>query len=266
MEKTEKAKRAEEKEPIPPNGNGTPVATVPAVPVITEPAPAPAPAAPILVAAPIPAPASTAPPPAPVVSVNSASNSNLLVPKEIWPPPIYIDANASESERYYMEHRWYSQWSYYDNKASAAKKQYHRYQLIAVIGAGTVTALVGLSPIATDINARNALTVLTVLFSLAVTSATAIEAVVKHGDAWRNYRSAAEELKQEKSLYDVKSGAYRKSKKPFLLFVERSEEVMAKQNGSWASLSRDDQTQQPQGGTQPVPAPRGASGDDDDAG
>ncbi|MDX1991131.1 MAG: DUF4231 domain-containing protein [bacterium] len=188
-------------------------------------------------------------PPAPVLT--ETLKYSLIKPSETWPPPIFIDLAASDSERYYMEHRWYSQWSYYDKKASDAKKQYHRYQLFAVIGAGCVTALVGLSPIATNITVRNGLTVLTVLVSLLVTSATAIEAVQKFGDSWRNYRSAAEELKREKSLYDVRSGSYRKAKKPFLLFVERCEEIMAKQNGSWAALREE---QQPQQSGAPAPA------------
>lgn len=199
----------------------------------------------------VPAPVIEAAPPAPAAAPTAptAPAYTLLNPTGAWPPPIFIDPSASDGERYYMEHRWYTQWSYYDGKASAAKQLYHRYQLIGVIGAGVVTALVGLSPIATDITVRNGLTVATVMISLLVTSATAIEAVKSYGDEWRNYRAAAEELKREKSLYDVRSGSYRKAKKPFLLFVERCEEIMAKQNGSWAALREE---QQPQQGGAPV--------------
>ncbi len=167
---------------------------------------------------------------------------NIITPTGAWPPPIYVDASATEQETYYMEHRWYTQWSWYDTKASEAKKVYQRIQIVIGIGSVTVPVLVSLAPIANDTTGRNALTLITVLISLLVAAAAAVENVKKYGDAWRTYRSAAEDLKREKSLYDVRSGPYRKSKRPFLLFVERCEDVMAKQNGSWAALKEEQQT------------------------
>lgn len=180
------------------------------------------------------APADEAPP--------AQTTRNIITPTGVWPPPIFVDASASEQETYYMEHRWYTQWNWYDTKASQAKKEYQRLQIIIGIGSVTVPVLVSLAPIASDTNGRNALTLITVLISLLVAAAAAIENVKKYGDAWRTYRSAAEDLKREKSLYDVRSGPYRKSKRPFLLFVERCEDIMAKQNGSWAALKEEQQT------------------------
>lgn len=167
---------------------------------------------------------------------------NIITPTGAWPPPIYVDASATEQESYYMEHRWYTQWNWYDTKASQAKKEYQRLQIMIGIGSVTVPVLVSLAPIAVDTTGRNALTLITVFISLLVAAAAAIENVKNYGEAWRTYRSAAEDLKREKSLYDVRSGPYRKSKRPFLLFVERCEDIMAKQNGSWAAPKEEQQS------------------------
>jgi len=160
-----------------------------------------------------------------------------LDPANVWPPPIFINPTATAREIYYMQHRWYAQWNYYDSKAGAAKTKYQRLQLIVAVGSVVVPVLVGLTP--TDPNLRTSLDLLTVAVSLVVAAAAAIETVKQFGDEWRNFRSTAEELKREKSLYDTGSGPYRRAKNPFRLFVERSEEVMAKQNGAWAALKEE---------------------------
>jgi len=160
-----------------------------------------------------------------------------LEPPTVWPPPIFINPQATAREIYYMQHRWYSQWSYYDKKSSAAKVRYQRLQLIVAVGSVVVPVLIGLTP--TDPNLRTGLDLVTVAISLIVAASAAIETVKQFGDEWRTFRSTAEELKREKSLYDTGSGPYRRAKNPFRLFVERSEEVMAKQNGAWATLKEE---------------------------
>lgn len=169
-------------------------------------------------------------------SING-ENPNWLNPQSVWPPPIFFNsATASAQERYYIEHRWHAQWSYYDGKASDAKKAHQRLQLVIAIGSVIVPVLVGLN---IDGAVGDLLRYLTVIISIIVAAAAAIETVKQYGDNWRNFRSAAEELKREKSMYDVLAGPYRKSKDPFLLFVERSEDIMAKQNGAWIALKEE---------------------------
>lgn len=171
-------------------------------------------------------------------NITDKENPNFLEPAGVWPPPIYLDAEtATKHERFYVEHRWYMQWSYYDNKAAEAKRVYQRLQLIIGIGSVTVPVLVGLTPV--NDQGRYLIQAVTVAISLIVAAAAAIENVKKYGDAWRNYRGAAEELAREKSLYDVGSGPYRQAQKPFLLFAERCEDVIAKQNGAFLALKEE---------------------------
>jgi len=166
---------------------------------------------------------------------------SIFTPEEHWPPPIYIHPTATPEELYYIEHRWHAEWSYYDKKASQAKKSFQRVQLTITVGSAAVPVLVGIQ--ALDDRLDFALYLITILISFLVAAASAIETVKKYGDDWRTYRSAAEELGREKALYDVRTGPYRRSKNPFLLFVERCEEVVAKQNGAWSALKEEQATQ-----------------------
>lgn len=154
-----------------------------------------------------------------------------LLPDAPWPPPVFVRQAITPQERYYIEHRWYSQWSFFDNKASQNKNRYYRTQLIVGIGSVTVPVLVGIN--ATEPISSTVLYFTTVIISLAVAMATAVESLYTFGDNWRSYRSAAEEMRQEKSLYDVKAGRYANNQQSFIRFVERCEEIIAQQNGRW---------------------------------
>ncbi len=156
---------------------------------------------------------------------------NLLVPKGAWPPPIYIQSLASEEEKWFMEHRWHAQWDWYDKKATYFKKRHLRIQLVIGVSAAIVPALVAIN--SPDVAVSYILKAFTIVLSLIVTSFTIWENVYKHGDMWRSFRAAAEELAREKSLYDMHAGPYKKAKQPYNRFVERTEEIIAKQNGQW---------------------------------
>lgn len=167
----------------------------------------------------------------------------VLSPSGTWPPPIYIDGSqAGREERFYMEHRWHAQWSYYDRKANVSRKVYQRLQLVVGIGSVTVPVLVSVGP-SFGASMQTVVTLFTIVISLCVTVATAIENVKQYGENWRTMRSAAEELAREKALYDVKGGAYRNLKHPFLLFAERCESIIDRQNGAWAALKEEQITQ-----------------------
>lgn len=175
---------------------------------------------------------------------SAAQLNNVLVPAESWPPPIYINHSSSQQEKFYMEHRWHAQWNWYDKRASFFKGRYLRIQLGVAFGAAIVPALVAITP--QDPNLASILRYLAIAISLIVTILTAWETVYKHGDNWRTFRAAAEELGREKALYDMGAGNYRKAKQPFIRFVERCEEIIAKQNGQW--LQAQEQVTDEQGG------------------
>lgn len=180
------------------------------------------------------------PSPAETTSVDPAAfNFN---PSGAWPPPIFLHPGATPQERYYMEHRWHTQWVYYDKKANENKVRYHRLQWIIGVGAVTVPVLVGIPPTALSAEMQFLVYAVTVVISLAVAVSTAIENIYKYGDNWRTFRNAAEEMQAEKSLYDVRAGRYAGIPYPFTRFVERCEEVIAQQNGRWVQTVEKQQT------------------------
>lgn len=163
-----------------------------------------------------------------------------LLPEAPWPPPIFIRKNVSPQERYYIEHRWYSQWSFFDKKATENKNRYYRTQIIVGVGSVTVPVLVGIRTNEATIDTF--LYIATIIISLSVAISTAIESLYTYGDNWRSYRKATEDLNQEKSMYDVKAGRYENNAQPFIRFVERCEEIIAQQNGLWVQ-SQEKQAQ-----------------------
>ncbi|MEM9953575.1 MAG: DUF4231 domain-containing protein [Chloroflexota bacterium] len=185
------------------------------------------------------------------MAVNPVTTGNFedwtFKPSGAWPPPVFLKPNATPRERFYIEYRWFSQWDYYDKKASEAKSTYYRYQTIVVIGALLIPALVSLnSAIArfiADLVAggsadseaiiRIGVDTVTVFVSLLVAGSAAIESLYKFGDTWNSYRSAAEELQAEKNVYDMSAGPYESNPNPFATFVTRVEGIVANQNGKY---------------------------------
>ncbi|GAB5491391.1 MAG: hypothetical protein Phog2KO_16060 [Phototrophicaceae bacterium] len=180
-------------------------------------------------------------------SISLTTEEWVNIGKAKWPPPVFIKKSIPNRERFYLENRWYSQWSYYDEKASDNKAIYFRYQQIIVIGALIIPALVSINSTlarflagllnAGDINAeamwRIGLDSITVMVSLMVAGAAALESLHKYGDNWNEYRSAAEELQAEKNFYDMQAGPYVNNPNPFATFVERVEGIIANQNGKY---------------------------------
>lgn len=179
--------------------------------------------------------------------LSDAYSDYTVMPESSWPPPIFVKRNATPQERFYLENRWHSQWSYYDSKATENKNTHFLYQRIVVIGSLIIPALVSLNStiarfLAALINAgdpaaealwRIVVDSFTVAISLAVAGSAALESLYKYGDNWSSYRAAAEELQSEKNFYDMKAGPYASNPTPFTTFVERVENIIAKQNGSY---------------------------------
>jgi hypothetical protein len=151
-----------------------------------------------------------------------------------WPPPLYMPRSASLSEKYYMKHRFQSQWLWYDKKSAENKNKHQVLQVVIGVGSVAVPVLLGIETLRSY----------AVWVSLVVAAAASIENVKKYGENWRSYRRAAENLNREKALYDVQAGPYKAAKRPFARFVERCEEVIAQQNGQF--YQRDEQQTQTQ--------------------
>lgn len=184
-------------------------------------------------------------------SAITSNEATVFTPDPKWPPPILLSNNAKMSERHYMEHRWYGQWSYYDQRAEQNKQRYLLLQGIIVVGSVAVPVLISIGPSVQAIfagseAARAVMDVITIILSLSVAVAAGLERLYKYGEYWSSYRNAAEELMQEKALFDTRSGPYKESEQPFLDFVNFTEEIIAQQNGRWIQARRSQDTESAQ--------------------
>lgn len=165
-------------------------------------------------------------------------------PKDNWPPPIFLRRSVTPQERFYLENRWYSQWAWYDAKAQENKKSYFYYQNVVIIGGVIIPTLVSINPTLAlaltelvsafdETVVRTVLDMITVIVSLAVAMSAAYLGLQKFGENWASYRAAAEELQSEKSYYDMGAGPYLNNPNALATFVERTENIIAKQNGNY---------------------------------
>jgi hypothetical protein len=201
-------------------------------------------------------------------------NAYVLNVQAPWPPPVFARPKMQPQERFYMENRWYSQWSFFDKKANESKKRYLQLQQIIVIGSVIVPVLVAFGPnlaaqipdggFISDTFMRFIVDIATVIISTAVAVAAAWEGLHKNGDSWSTYRRAAEEMQQEKFMFDVRAGRYANEPNPYIKFVERCEEVIAQQNGRFIQTIEKQQAQQ-QAQNEKILADINKDDDDDDA-
>ncbi|MEO0562343.1 MAG: DUF4231 domain-containing protein, partial [Chloroflexota bacterium] len=86
---------------------------------------------------------------------------------------------------------------------------------------------------ATENNWISFLNAVPAILSGMVAAATALENVQKYGDNWRAFQSAADGLERERALFEANSGPYRTAPNAYRLFVERSEDVISQETGSY---------------------------------
>jgi len=147
-------------------------------------------------------------------------------------PVPYVSPKSPVSQRFrhYIQTRWYPQWKYYDQRAAFNKTRHINLQVFIALGSVSVPILIGISFMPTWVPA---------LISGMVAAFTAIENVMKYGDNWRAYRSAAEGLNREKVLYEAMSGPYKNTKAPFRMFVERCEDIVAEETGRFIERNEE---------------------------
>lgn len=164
-----------------------------------------------------------------MIPASGTYDEYVIKPNASWPPPVFAKRNITPQERYYLENRWFSQWKYFDARADDNKRRYFLYQWI--IGAGSVAVPILVTIRTQNIIVTESIYIITIIISFAVAYSAAVEGLYKYGEMWRSYRQAAEELLAEKSFYDMGSGRYLGLPDPFARFVERTEEIIAQQNG-----------------------------------
>lgn len=126
---------------------------------------------------------------------------------------------------HYVETRLLDQERYFDRRAGQSKRAYELLAVAALVAAGTVplTVAVGWPEwLAAAAGAAGTLLI-------------GLQALFKHQENWLRYRSTAEGLRRERSLWETGVGPYSgsPSEEAVAALVERTEALIAGEHESW---------------------------------
>lgn len=151
-----------------------------------------------------------------------------------YPDDHPADSGGSMDIDSYIENRVDSQLRYYGDAADTAKRRHVWTQTLIIVLGVTVPVVVNLPSLspAVEIGSRVATTIL----SLALAILTGIANFRRFGDLWLNYRMAEEALKQEKFLFQTRSGDYAERDTAFRTFVLKTESIVSAEQNKFRAL------------------------------
>lgn len=131
------------------------------------------------------------------------------------------------TEDEYIKERLESQQKWHSHKSSTAKKWHIRIQCAEIMCAALIPVFVGF------MDGPICLKIIVAVLGATVTILEGIEGVFCHRDIWLGYRAVSERLKREAALFKTHSGPYKEEGNSFLLFVERTENILENGNSQW---------------------------------
>lgn len=138
---------------------------------------------------------------------------------------------TSMNEADYLEQRLQDQLDWYSNKSSYFQKRYKFLRLLEIIAAAIIPFLSGL------VGKAEWIVYAIGILGIVIAVSAAISAMGKYHEYWIQYRTTAEQLKQEKFMFMTCSGPYEESEGRFTELVERVEALIAKENATWAKIA-----------------------------
>jgi len=133
----------------------------------------------------------------------------------------------------YIANRVDSQIEWHEKKSGSNKKLYQKYQMIQLV----VASLITLSATLTVIDQAWVSFVAPTLGAI-VAVVSGILGLYKFQENWVDYRTTAEQLKQEKFLFLTGSEPYDTTQR-FQILVASVEDILSKQNSKWKRNSND---------------------------
>lgn len=129
----------------------------------------------------------------------------------------------------YIKERVDDQLSWYESKSSTNKNMYRR---LAILEMSIALCIPFLTSYIDDLHPtlKYAVGILGVSIGLIA----GLNTLMKYQENWVEYRTTAENLKQEKYLFMTKTGEYGKSD-AFQRFVLRIEGILSKENSQWGN-------------------------------
>lgn len=136
-----------------------------------------------------------------------------------------VARTPEETGAHYVETRLLDQERYFDRRATRSKRAYEVLAIAALVAAGTVplTVAVGWPEwLAAGAGAAGTLLI-------------GLQALFKHQENWLRYRSTAEGLRRERSLWETGVGPYAGGPSGAVVaaLVERTEALIAGEHEAW---------------------------------
>jgi hypothetical protein len=134
-------------------------------------------------------------------------------------------------ETEYFQQRLDDQIDWYGKKSAANQSAFKRLRLIEILTAATIPVLAGFS------QGSRPIALATGVAGMIVTVLAGILALYRFQENWREYRSTAEALKQEKYRYLARAKPY-DNDQPFETLVERVEALLSSETTQWTEVMR----------------------------
>ena len=135
------------------------------------------------------------------------------------------------NETEYIEQRVDDQIRWYSTKSGWNQKVYKRLRVLEILCASSIPFLVSYVTSETV-----TLKVVVGVLGISVAVVSGVVALYKFQENWIQYRTMSESLKHEKFLFLSKVEPYN-TDEPYLLFVQRIESLISKENSSWTQYA-----------------------------
>lgn len=129
------------------------------------------------------------------------------------------------NEEEYLEKRVENQIKWYDKKSLFNQRQYKLFSKLQIILSASI-------PILVYLNDMGSMDIFISVVGASITIATSVMSICKYFENWINYRTATENLKNEKYSFLTKTGVYFKEDR-FNVFVQNVENLISTEHSTW---------------------------------
>lgn len=140
-----------------------------------------------------------------------------------------IEHTPEQQERNYLQGRWHAQKVYYEQRSKTYKFWHQIFLLVSTLGALVVPVLLSFS---------QAPKLLSIVISLMVSSALALDNAFHFGDNWRSFRQTLEIMTRERVYFDTGIEPYQDPQTAFHLFVQKNERIMGKESEGYFEIHK----------------------------
>lgn len=137
---------------------------------------------------------------------------------------------AAIDEGQYLKERLEDQILWYDKKSLLNQRMYKLLTSAELVLSASIPVALTVAP--NDSCVR----FLVGLAGAAIAVMRGIQGLCSFHENWMQYRVTCEALKREKYMYLTRSGIYCETDNPFALLVERTEQIVSRENACWMQI------------------------------